>query len=137
MKSFRTFEIPLRDKESGFIERYSLDDIGINPDNIHSFGYIRWYGKHLPPKNTIEPIDDSWADSVRYIHFVTPNEITEYELCAEITLWDTSADVILKLQSLPDVKEVATNMHHLSYILKGRLGRNENVDRVLKAIAEL
>ena len=131
--TYKTFEIPLRE-DSGFEPKYAYSDIGLNPDDLHFFGYIDWYGLQLPPKDTILPIS-SWADEILYTHYVTQaNAPQEHNLRAEITVWNIPSDIILKLQSLPGVKEVETTQHHLYNILKKHLRNDTNTTQIIEAI---
>ena len=133
--SFRTFKIPLKN-ESELSPKYSYDDVGLNSDDVCFFGYVDWYGKQLPPKGTIDPIE-SWADEVSYRHYFTQEVIDEYSIRGEITVRDIPPDIALKMLSLPDVEEMDTTLYHLSHILKSALSGDRPTDDILDAIKHL
>ena len=135
MTIHRTFAVPLRDNTSGFEHRYNLNDVGIDPKDFHSFSYIDLYGLQYPSENEITEII-SGADRVYCSLFVTDNPPEPvYRFRCEITSTkEIPSDAILKLVSLPDVLEVDTTLHHLSYMLKRALTSDEPTESILDAI---
>ena len=135
MTIHRTFAVPLRDNTSGFEHRYNLNDVGIDPKDFHSFSYIDLYGLQYPSENEITEII-SGADRVYCSLFVTDNPPEPvYRFRCEITSnKEISSDAILKLVSLPEVLEVDTTLHHLSYMLKRALTSDEPTESILDAI---
>jgi len=136
---YRTFEIPLRDKTEGFTLRYSFDDIGLNKSDFHFFGHIDAYGINIPPKkDIIDGLYSADADKVTYTHIVTPSEGIEYTYTRYITSTaDIPSDIVLKLVSLPDVKEVETTLYHMSHILKSALSKDAYIDDIIDAIRSM
>jgi len=140
MSSYRTFKIPLKNK-SELSPKYSYDDIGLNSDDICFFGYVDWYGKQLPPKGTIDPIE-SWADEISYRHYFTKEivdeeTVSEYSVRGEITVHNIPQDIALKMLSLPGVEEIDTTLYHLSHILKSALSNGSPIDDILRGIKDV
>ena len=135
MTIHRTFAVPLRDNTSGFEHRYNLNDVGIDPKDFHSFSYIDLYGLQYPSEEKITEII-SGADRVYCSLFVTDNPPEPvYRFRCEITSnKEIPSDAILKLVSLPEVLEVDTTLHHLSYMLKRALTSDEPTESILDAI---
>ena len=135
MTIHRTFAVPLRDNTSGFEHRYNLNDVGIDPKDFHSFSYIDLYGLQYPSENEMTEILHG-ADRVYCSLFVTDNPPEPvYRFRCEITSnKEIPSDAILKLVSLPDVLEVDTTLHHLSYMLKRALTSDEPTESILDAI---
>lgn len=137
MTQHRTFAIPLRDNTSGFEPRYNLSDVGIDPKEFHSFSYIDLYGLQYPSEDEMTEILHG-ADRVYCSLFVTDNPPEPvYRFRCEITsLNEIPSDAILKLVSLPEVIEVDTTLHHLSYMLKRALENDMPTESLLEAIKE-
>ena len=135
MTIHRTFAVPLRDNTSGFEHRYNLNDVGLNPKDFHSFSYIDLYGLQYPSEDDMTEII-SGADRVYCSLFVTDNPPEPvYRFRCEITsIKEIPSDAILKLVSLPEVLEVDTTLHHLSYMLKRALTNDEPTESILDAI---
>jgi len=137
MTIHRTFAFPLRDNTSGLEPRYNLSDIGLDPKDFYSFSYIDLYGLHYPSEEDMNKIL-SGADRVYCSLFVTDNPPEPiYRFRCEITsLKEISSDAVIKLVSLPDVLEVDTTLHHLSYMLKRALTNDLPTESLLEAIKE-
>lgn len=138
---YRTFIIPVQENNE-FAPRYSAEDVGLDPENVHDFWYMEWYGRQLPPKDTISPIT-SWADETLYTHYVTNEDIPldddspDYVTRLEMTIWNVDSDTILKLLSLPGVAETETTLFHLSSILKSALKADEDITDILESIRRI
>ena len=133
MKQYRTFSIPL--DEGGFKPHYSLEDVGIDKDDFQHFNYVDVYGSHSPPIDEVPDEIKLEIGRTFFTQYVPVGDNIEYAYRLEITsISDISSDIILKLLSLPGVKEVDTTLFHLSIILKSALVSDNPIEDVLDAI---